>query len=55
LIKIDHNIFESEIIFCKNLAIKLSFKKSVVDFILEKSGVLSKNEIKETTLKDYLY
>ena len=31
----DQTVFESEILFCKNIAIKLGFRKHVVDYILE--------------------
>ena len=31
LVFADHNVFESEIIFCKNIAIKLGFKKGIID------------------------
>ena len=42
LIFADQKVFESEIIFVKNIAIKLGFKKTVVDYLLEnfeKTGV----------------
>jgi uncharacterized tellurite resistance protein B-like protein len=33
LIHQDHKLFETELVFCKSIAIKLGFKKSAVDFL----------------------
>ena len=54
LIFADQNIFESEIIFCKNIAIKLGFRKNVVDFIMENFGNKSRDEFKSIALREYL-
>lgn len=54
LILIDQNIFESEIVFCKSIAIKLGFKKAVIEFFLENHGKLPLTEIKTITLQEYL-
>lgn len=54
LIHIDQNVFESEIIFCKNIAIKLGFRKNVIDFILENYGNKSREEFKTVAMKEYL-
>jgi hypothetical protein len=54
LVFIDQNVFESEIIFCKNIAIKLGFKKNVVDFIIENYGKKSRDEFKYIALREYL-
>jgi len=54
LILIDQNIFESEIVFCKSIAIKLGFKKAVIEFFLENHVKLPLTEIKSITLREYL-
>ncbi len=54
LIHIDQNVFESEVIFCKNIAIKLGFRKNVIDFILENYGNKSREEFKAVAMKEYL-
>lgn len=54
LIYIDQNVFESEVIFCKNIAIKLGFKKGVVDYIIENYNKLSRDQFKVTAIRDYL-
>ena len=54
LVFIDQNVFESEIIFCKNIAIKLGFRKNVVDFIMENFGKKSRDEFKAIALREYL-
>jgi uncharacterized tellurite resistance protein B-like protein len=46
LVYIDQNVFESEIIFTKNIAIKLGFKKGVIDFIIENYGRKSREEFR---------
>ena len=46
LVYIDQNVFESEIIFTKNIAIKLGFKKGVIDFIIENYGKKSREEFR---------
>jgi hypothetical protein len=54
LVFVDHNVFESEVIFCKNIAIKLGFKKGVIDFFIENYGKKTKNELKETALGEFI-
>ncbi len=54
LVFIDQNVFESEVIFCKNIAIKLGFRKNVIDFIMENYGKKSREEFKYIALKEYL-
>jgi uncharacterized tellurite resistance protein B-like protein len=54
LIFADQNIFESEIIFCKNIAIKLGFKKNIIDYFVEHYGKMSRDEFKHVALKEYV-
>jgi uncharacterized tellurite resistance protein B-like protein len=54
LIFVDHNVFESEIIFSKNIAIKLGFKKGIIDYFVENFDQLSKEDLKIIALHDYL-
>jgi hypothetical protein len=54
LIFIDQNVFESEIIFCKNIAIKLGFKKGVIDYFMENFGKKTREELKKLALQEYL-
>jgi len=49
----DQKVFESELIFCKNIAIKLGFKKNVVDYLIESEKKLGLEEIKVTCFKNY--
>ena len=53
LIFIDQSVFESEIIFCKNIAIKLGFRKSVIDFLIENYSHKKREELKVTALRDF--
>ncbi len=54
LILVDQNVFESELIFCKSLAIKLGFKKSIIEFFVANIDKMSKNALKEIAIKEYL-
>lgn len=54
LVFADHNIFESEIIFCKNIAIKLGFKKGIIDYFVNNFGKKTKEELKDIALNEYL-
>jgi len=54
LVFADHNVFESEIIFCKNIAIKLGFKKGVIDFFIENFGKLTRDELREVVVSEYI-
>jgi len=50
----DQNVFESEIIFCKNIAIKLGFKKGIIDYFIEHYGNKTTHEFKEAALAEYI-
>lgn len=54
LVFVDQNVFESEVIFCKNIAIKLGFKKGVIDYFLENFGKKSRKEFRDVALHDYI-
>lgn len=54
LVFIDQNVFESEIIFCKNIAIKLGFKKGIIDYFIENYEKKSKDEFKSVALKEFV-
>jgi hypothetical protein len=54
LIFVDQNVFESEVIFCKNIAIKLGFKKGVIDYFIENFGKKNRNEFRDVALHDYM-
>ncbi len=53
LIFVDQNVFESEIIFSKNIAIKLGFKKGVIDYFIENYGKKSHQDFKEAALTEF--
>ena len=54
LMFVDQKIFESELIFCRGIAIKLGFKKNVIDFLVENVPQKPLNEIKNKVLRDFL-
>jgi len=54
LIFVDQKIFESELIFCRGIAIKLGFKKNVIDFLVENGAQKPLNELKNKVFTEYL-
>src|SRR6187551_1390567 len=50
----DHKIFESELIFCKSIAIKLGFKKNVVDYVVEGYDKIAREELKKKVFSDFV-
>jgi uncharacterized tellurite resistance protein B-like protein len=54
LVFADQNVFESEVIFCKNIAIKLGFKKGIIDFFIENYGKRTPQEFKEAAISEYI-
>jgi uncharacterized tellurite resistance protein B-like protein len=54
LIFADQNVFESEIIFCKNIAIKLGFKKGIIDYFIENFKNISKQQLFKIALSEYI-
>ena len=53
LMFIDQKVFESEVIFCKSIAIKLGFKKTVIDFMSRNFGTMPREELKRVVLVEY--
>ncbi|MBN8578778.1 MAG: TerB family tellurite resistance protein [Cyclobacteriaceae bacterium] len=53
LIFADQKVFESEVIFTKSIAIKLGFKKNVVDFLIENTGKKPVDELKNAVFAQY--
>ncbi len=54
LIHVDHKLFESELIFCKSIAIKLGFKKNVIDYFVDNFEKKPIDDIKSAVFRDYL-
>jgi len=50
----DHKIFESELIFCKSIAIKLGFKKNVVDCIVETREKITREDLKTKVFAEFV-
>jgi uncharacterized tellurite resistance protein B-like protein len=49
----DQKVFESEVIFCKSIAIKLGFKKTVIDYLSRNFGTTPREELRRIVLGDY--
>lgn len=50
----DQKIFDSELTFCRNVAIKLGFKKGIIDYFVENFEEKTREELKQTGLTEYL-
>lgn len=53
LMLIDQKIFDSEIKFCRDIAIKLGFRQNVVDFLKVEIYKHSKDSLKAMLLNEY--
>ena len=53
LMFIDQKVFESELLFCKSIAIKLGFKKNVVEYLVENKDQASREEIRSKVFKEF--
>ena len=49
----DQKLFESELIFCRGIAIKLGFKKNVVDFMVAEKENMAREELKARIFAEY--
>ncbi|MBK5277631.1 MAG: TerB family tellurite resistance protein [Bacteroidia bacterium] len=54
LIFADNKIFASELTFCKNVAIKLGFKKNVVDFMVESYNHIVREDLKKRVFAEFV-
>ncbi len=54
LIFADHKVFESEVTFTKNIAIKLGFKKTIVDYLVGNFEKTTVAELRKKALSDYM-
>lgn len=54
LIFVDQKIFESELIFGRSIAIKLGFKKNVVDYLVENNSQKPLNELKNKVFEEFI-
>lgn len=50
----DQKVFESEVIFCRSIAIKLGFKKTVIDFMAKNFNQMSASEMKKPVMEDFM-
>lgn len=54
LIFVDHKVFESELIFCKGIAIKLGFKKGVVEYLVDSFDKQPPDELKSKVFHEFV-
>jgi hypothetical protein len=51
---VDHKVFESELIFCKGIAIKLGFKKGVVEYLVDSFDKQPQDELKSKVFSEFV-
>jgi uncharacterized tellurite resistance protein B-like protein len=54
LVFADQKVFESELIFCRSVAIKLGFRKNIVDFLVENFTTKPLDELRKMAFSEYL-
>jgi uncharacterized tellurite resistance protein B-like protein len=54
LVLVDNKIMESELIFCRSIAIKLGFKKGLIDFLIANKNSLNQKELHAIAFRDYI-
>ncbi len=54
LMLVDKKIFDSEILFCHNIAVKLDFKKSVVDFLKDHIKNFEYEELRRKVFREFI-
>jgi hypothetical protein len=54
LVFADQKVFESELIFCRSIAIKLGFRKNIVDFLVENFTTKPLDELRKMAFSEYL-
>jgi uncharacterized tellurite resistance protein B-like protein len=53
LIFVDGKVLNSELTFARNIAIKLGFKKTIIDYLVQNYTKIPAEELKRTMLADY--
>jgi uncharacterized tellurite resistance protein B-like protein len=54
LVFADEKVHESELTFCRGIAIKLGFKKNVVDYLIENLEKMSRDEIRKKIFQEFV-
>ncbi len=54
LVLADQKVFDSEVLFCRNIAVKLGFKKGIVDFLMKNIEGKTKEELKQVAFSEYV-
>ena len=54
LIFVDHKVFDHELIFGRNIAFKLGFKKGALEFLIDNREKLGPSQLKSQLFSDFL-
>jgi uncharacterized tellurite resistance protein B-like protein len=54
LVFADQKIFDSELTFCRNIAIKLGFKKGIIDYFVKNFEAKTREELRQAALAEYI-
>jgi hypothetical protein len=54
LIYADNKVYDSELLFCRSIAIKMGLRKSVIDFLIENRTIYSHEVLQEKVFSDFI-
>jgi len=54
LIYADDKVYDSELMFCYSLAIKMGLRKSVIDFLIENRAIQSREDLLEKIFAEFI-
>jgi uncharacterized tellurite resistance protein B-like protein len=54
LVLVDNKVMESELIFCRNVAIKMDFKKGVIDYLIQNHSSQPKEELRNVVFNEFV-
>ena len=54
LIYADNKVYESELVFCRSIAIKMGLRKSVIDFLIDNREIYSREKLQEKVFSEFI-
>ena len=55
LVFADNKVFDSEVNFCRGIALKMGLKRNVVDFLIENRQTLNREELKARVFTEFAF
>ena len=54
LIYADNKVYESELLFCRSIAIKMGLRKTVIDFLIENRHIFPNAQLQEKIFSEFI-